>query len=94
MLKKAIIYWFSEEEGGKKILPQGTEYYPHIELEDGGICSMAIRLLDTVETTKNERITNCEVTFLFDHAPQHLLRSSAEIILCEGRQKVAAMVIR
>ena len=42
-MKKAIIYWFSEEEGGRKKPPAGTEYYPTIELEDGSTWSLAIK---------------------------------------------------
>ncbi|MCI9188698.1 MAG: hypothetical protein HFH84_03555 [Lachnospiraceae bacterium] len=34
-MKKAIIYWFSEAEGGRKKPPAGTGYYPTIVLEDG-----------------------------------------------------------
>lgn len=34
-MKKAIIYWISEEEGGRKRPPIGTEYYPTIQMENG-----------------------------------------------------------
>lgn len=90
---KAIIYWFSEEDGGRKKPPTGEEYYPTTELEDGSTWSLAIKL-DRENPTHNAMIDNCEVCFLFDHAPHHLLRSSAEFILYEGPRKVGAMVIR
>lgn len=90
-----MIYWFPEEESGKKELPpEGEYYYPIIILEDGSSWSFIIRLLDRVDTAPNERISNCEVCFMFEQAPQHLLRNSAEFILYEGPYKVAAMVIR
>lgn len=93
MLKRAIIYWFSEEDGGRKKPPQGTEYYPTTKLEDGSTWSLLIKF-DRTNPTQNEKIDNCEVCFLFDHAPHHLLSSSAEFILYEGPHKVGTIVIR
>ncbi len=92
-MKKAIIYWFLEAEGGRTSPPAGTEYYPTIELEDGSVWSLAIKF-DRTSPTENEMIDNCEVCFLFEHAPHHLLCSNAEFILCEGLHKVGAIVIR
>lgn len=43
IMKKAIIYWISEEEGGRKRPPIGTEYYPTIQMENGDTWSLAIR---------------------------------------------------
>ena len=91
-MKKAVIYWFSEE-GGRKKPPAGAEYYPTIELEDGSTWSLAIKF-DRTNPTQNEMIDNCEVCFLFDHAPHHLLSSNAEFIICEGPHRVGAIVIR
>ncbi len=92
-MKKAIIFWFSKEEGGRIKPPAGETYYPTIELEDGSTWSLAIRF-DRQNSRQNEMIDDCEVCFLFEHAPHHLLSSNAEFILCEGPHKVAAMVIR
>lgn len=92
-MKKAIIFWFSEAEGGRRKPPAGEEYYPTIELEDGSTWSLAIRF-DRKEPIHNEMADNCEVCFLFEHAPHHLLSSNAEFIICEGPHKVGAMVIR
>lgn len=92
-MKKAVIYWFSEAGGGRKKPPTGTEYYPTIELEDGSTWSLAIKF-DRTNPTDNEMIDNCEVSFLFEHAPNYLLISNAEFIICEGPHKVGAMVIR
>lgn len=92
-MKKAIIYWFSEEEGGKKKPPAGTEYYPTIELEDGSTWSLAIKF-DRTNLEKNEMVDNCEVCFLFENAPHHILKSNTEFIICEGPHKVGAMVIK
>ncbi|MBR6770549.1 MAG: hypothetical protein IKM28_04815 [Lachnospiraceae bacterium] len=92
-IKKARIYWFSEEEGGRKELPKkGQYYYPTIELADESTWSLVIKV-DKLNQVKGERVTNGKVHFLFDHAPHNILRSSAEFILCEGPHKVAAMVI-
>lgn len=92
-MKKTIIYWFSEAEGGRKKPPTGTEYYPTIVLEDGSTWSLAIRF-DRKNPTQNEMADDCEVCFLFEHAPHHLLSSNAEFIICEGPHKVGAIVIR
>ncbi len=92
-MKKAIIYWFTEEEGGRKKPPTGTEYYPTIELEDRSTWSLAIKF-DRTDLSQNEMVDNCEVCFLFEHAPNHLLCSSAEFIIYEGPHKVGVMVIR
>ncbi len=92
-MKKAVIYWFSEAEGGRKKPPTGAEYYPTVVLEDESTWSLAIKF-DRTNLTNNEMIDNCEVCFLFEHAPQHLLKSNAEFILCEGPHKVAKMVIK
>ena len=92
-IKKAMIYWFSEAEGGRKKPPEGMEYYPTVELEDGSTWGLAVKF-DRTNPAPDEMTDDCEVCFLFDHAPHHLLRSSAEFILCEGPHKVAAMVIR
>lgn len=91
-MKKAVIYWFSEVEGGRKKPPTGTEYYPTIELEDESTWSLAIKF-DKTNSTNNKMIDNCEVSFFFEHAPHHLLSSNAEFILCEGPHKVAKMII-
>lgn len=92
-MKKAIIYWISEEEGGRKRPPIGTEYYPTIQMENGDTWSLAIRF-DRTNVEQNEMKDNCEVVFLFDNAPYHLLKSSAEFIIYEGPHKVGVMVIR
>ncbi|MGE8036301.1 hypothetical protein [Lysinibacillus sp. NPDC093692] len=93
-MKKAIIYWFSETEGGRKAPPKGTEYYPTTEiLDDGNIWSLAIKF-DRTNPTQNKMIDNCEVCFLFDNAPQHLLSSNTELIICEGPHKVGKMIIK
>lgn len=92
MLKKAIIYWFSEEEGGRKKPPAGTEYYPTTELVDGSTWSLAIKF-ERTNSGQDEMIDLCEVCFLFEHAPSHLLKSNAELFLFEGPHKVAKMVI-
>lgn len=92
-MKKAVIYWFSEAEGGRKKPPTGTEYYPTVELEDESTWSLAIKF-DRTNSTDNKMIDNCEVCFLFEHAPHHLLSSNAEFIICEGPHKVGKMVIK
>lgn len=93
-MKKAIIYWISEEEGGgRKRPPIGTEYYPTIQMENGDTWSLAIRF-DRTNVEQNEMKDNCEVGFLFDNAPYHLLKSGAEFIIYEGPHKVGVMVIR
>ena len=92
-MKKAIIYWLSKEDGGRINPPTGEEYYPTIELEDGITWSLAIKF-ERTNPRQNEMIDNCEVCFLFEHAPHHLLSSNTEFILCEGSHQVAAMVIR
>ncbi len=93
IMKKAIIYWISEEEGGRKRPPIGTEYYPTIQMKNGDTWSLAIRF-DRTNVEQNEMKDNCEVGFLFDNAPYHLLKSSAEFIIYEGPHKVGVMVIR
>ena len=92
-MKKAIIYWFSEEEGGRKKPPAGTAYYPTIELDDGSTWSLAVKF-DRTNIVKNEMVDNCEVCFLFEHAPHYILKSNVEFIICEGPHKVGAMVIK
>lgn len=92
-MKKAVIYWFSEAEGGRKKPPTGTEYYPTIELEDESTWSLAIKF-DRTNSSNNKMMDNCEVCFLFEHAPHHLLSSNAAFILCEGPHKVAKMIIK
>ncbi|MCM1560831.1 MAG: hypothetical protein NC123_15020 [Butyrivibrio sp.] len=92
-MKRAIIYWFSEAEGGRKKPPTGTEYYPTIVLENGSTWSLAIRF-DRKNPTQNEMADDCEVCFLFEDAPHHLLSSNAEFIIYEGSHKVGAIVIR
>lgn len=59
-MKKAIIYWISEEEGGRKRPPIGTEYYPTIQMENGDTWSLAIRF-DRTNVEQNEMKDNCEV---------------------------------
>lgn len=59
----------------------------------GSTWSLAIRF-DRKEPAYNEMADNCEVCFLFEHAPHHLLSSNAEFIICEGPHKVGAIVIR
>ena len=93
IMKKAIIYWISEEEGGRKRPPIGTEYYPTIQMENGDTWSLAIRF-DRTNVEQNEMKDNREVGFLFDNAPYHLLKSGAEFIIYEGPHKVGVMVIR
>jgi len=94
MIKKAVIYWFSEADGGRKAPPMGTEYYPTTEiLEDGSIWSLAIKF-DRTTPTQNQMIIDCEICFLFDHAPQDLLSSNAEFFICEGSHKVGKIVIK
>ncbi|WP_107924718.1 hypothetical protein [Lysinibacillus parviboronicapiens] len=93
-MKKAIIYWFSEAEGGRKARPTGTEYHLTTEiLEGGNIVSLSIKF-DRANPTQNKMIDNCEGCFLFDHAPQHLLSSNAKLIICEGPHKVGKLVIK
>lgn len=93
-MKKAIIYWLPEAEGGRKYPPIGDEYYPNTEiLEDGSIWSLAIKF-DRTNKTQNKMIDNCEVRFLFDDAPQNLLSSNAEIFICEGPHRVGRMIIK
>ena len=55
IMKKAIIYWISEEEGGRKRPPIGTEYYPTIQMENGDTWSLAIRF-DRTNVEQNEFI--------------------------------------
>ena len=93
-MKKAIIYWFSEAEGGRKVPPIGTVYYPTTDiLEDGNIWSLAIKF-DRTNPIQDKMMDNCEVCFLFDNAPQHLLSSNAEIFICEGPHRVGKMIIK
>lgn len=92
-MKKAMIFWFSEEDGGRKIPPKGAEYHPTIELEDGSVWSIGIKF-DREHPTQNEMIDRCEVCFFFeDIAPTHLFKRNAEFIIYEGPHKVGAMVI-
>lgn len=46
IMKKAIIYWISEEEGGRKRPPIGTEYYPTIQMENGDTWSLVYWHID------------------------------------------------
>ena len=92
-MKKAIIYWISEEEGGRKRTPIGTEYYPTIQMKNVDTWSLAIRF-DRTNVEKNEMKDNCEVGFLFDNAQYNLLKSSAGFIIYEGPHKIGVMVIR
>ena len=55
IMKKAIIYWISEEEGGRKRPPIGTEYYPTIQMENGDTWSLAIRFDRTNVSGKRKR---------------------------------------
>lgn len=79
--------------GREKKPPTGTEYYPTIELEYESTWSLAIKF-DRTNSTNNKMMDNCEVCFLFEHAPHHLLSSNAAFILCEGPHKVAKMIIK
>lgn len=59
---------------------------------DGSRWFLAVKF-DRENPLQNEMEDNCEECFLFDSAPHHLLKSSAEFIICEGPHKVGAMVI-
>ena len=67
--------------------------YMDIQMENGDTWSLAIRF-DRTNVEQNEMKDNCEVVFLFDNAPYHLLKSGAEFIIYEGPHKVGVMVIR
>lgn len=84
--EKAIIYWISEEEGGRKRPPIGTEYYPTIQMENGDTWSLAIRF-DRTNVEQNEMKDNCEVGFLFDNAPYHLLKAVQNLLFMRDHIK-------
>ena len=48
-MKKAMIFWFSEDDGGRKTPPKGAEYYPTIELEDEKCEISALNLIESIQ---------------------------------------------
>lgn len=92
-MKKAIIFWLTEAEGGRKKPPMGAEYYPTIQLDDGSTWSVAIKFNRNI-VKKDDMVDECEACFLFEHSPQHILESNAEFFIYEGPHKVGSMVIR
>ena len=91
--KKAVIHWFSEEEGGRKEPPTDEEYCPVIELENGNICKLYIKF-DRTNPTQNKMIDNCRVKMLLYSSLDYLLSSNAEYIICEESRKRGKLVIK
>lgn len=99
--KEAMIYWFSEAEGGRKESPAEEKYYPTIELEDGSTPKLVIKF-DRKNPTQDKMSDNCRVDYVLHHTKYPVLSSNTEFIICDEirkgskktLQKVGRLVIK
>lgn len=84
--KEAVIYWFSEAEGGKAEPPAKEEYTSVLPLEDGKTCYLHIKF-DRKNPTQDKMTDNGRVCVLFNNSLNYLLSSNAEYIIYEESHK-------
>lgn len=92
------IDWLSIKQGGRKILPVDTKYYPITEpLKDkqGNMTSwsLVIKVKSNKNINTNERIGFGEAHFLMEAAPSYLLNKGFKIIIYEGPKQVATIQV-
>lgn len=91
--KEAVIYWFSEAEGGRKEPPVEGEYCPTIELEDGSTQKFSIKF-DRRNHTQDKMSDNCRVDYLLHYTKNPVLSSNTEFIICDEIRKGSKKILQ
>lgn len=91
-MKNAIIFFFTPEQGGRKMLPTSTTYYATTKIEGVSpqFWSIVIRFERPLE--EKEYSCPCKLTFLVDNAPFYILEEIDELFIYEGPKKVGKVV--
>lgn len=84
--KEAVIYWFSEAEGGKAEPPAKEDYTSVIQLEEGKTCYLHIKF-DRKDPAQDKMTDTGRVRILFNDSLNHLLSSNAEYTIYEESRK-------
>lgn len=90
MGKEGKIYWLKSEEGGLKVPPiqeicYAVTFLPQI---NPSWWSIKVFLLEP-----NEYISDCEVSFLFEHSPHDILKSIDFLDVYDDPKKVATIYL-
>ena len=87
MKRQGKIHWLKMEERGRKSPPEVETYYATTYISQLlQYWSIKVYLLQP-----GEYISDCEVAFLVDKAPNNILNSVEELDVYEGAQKVATI---
>lgn len=93
-LKRARIYWLSNEEGGRKQLPTKNTYYAVADFANqDNAWSVVIEFDSPPSSMGSSRICEGYISFLVEHAPSYLLAPGNEFFLSEGPKMVAKVFI-
>jgi hypothetical protein len=92
-MKKAIIYFFKPEEGGRKTLPNSITYYATTKIENISPIFWSIVIQFKRPLKIQEYVSPCEVTFLVDSAPFYILDEISELFVYEGPKKIGKIII-
>ena len=91
--KEAVIYWFSEAEGGRKEPPAKGDYCPTIELEDGSTEILVIKF-DRKNPTQDKMSDKCRVDYLLHRKTAPALTSNTELIICDEIRKGSKKILQ
>lgn len=84
----ARVMWIKEQDGGRKIPPEGTRYCPIIGLSsENNYWSI---VFDCPDFSKTDRII---FSFLSDDAPEEAIEKAKCYELFEGNRRVAFIVV-
>ena len=90
--RAGIIHFLTQEEGGRQHPPICKVYYPttHIAQLEQPHWSIVITFDEPMK--EGEYSALCQVRFLFDHAPHHILKELKEMEVYEGAKIVGKIV--
>ena len=90
---EARIYWLTEAEGGRKMLPCGDKYAPIIRFPNSPTNSEEYwSIFVNNKVLLNHSETLSVITYLSDYAPDNLA-VGVEFNLCEGKKVVARGIV-
>ena len=97
MRHRALVRWLSPQQRGKKALPATLRYVGVARFEQAepqlGDEGWSVELQFERPPAEESDISEADVRFLFDHAPQERLHAGATFSLYEGPTCVASVEI-
>lgn len=91
MEKEGKIYWLKQEEGGLSVLPTQEICYAVTVLPQIDTPSWSVKIF-ILEPDKY--VSDCLVSFLFDHAPHEILNTIESLDVYGGNKKVATIKLK